>query len=68
MHTTRSQRWLTLYVSSVTLAGLALLAWALPSVRDNPFVVAGLLVYWMARTLVRRRRTAAAATPALGVR
>ena len=30
-------------MSSVTLAGLALLAWALPSVRDNPFVVAGLL-------------------------
>ena len=43
MHTTRTQRWLTLYVSSVTLAGLALLAWALPSVRENPFVVAGLL-------------------------
>ena len=43
MHTTQSKHWLTLYVSSVTLAGLGLLAWALPSVRDNPFMVAGLL-------------------------
>ena len=43
MQTTQSKPWLTLYVSSVTLAGHALLAWALPSVRDNPFVVAGLL-------------------------
>ena len=43
MPETRTQRWLTLYVSSVTLAGLALLVRALPSVRENPFVVAGLL-------------------------
>ena len=44
MQTTRSKRWLTLYVSGVILAGLALLVWALPTVKeDNRLVVAGLL-------------------------
>ncbi len=44
MHTTRTKRWLTLYVVSVTLTGLALLGRALPSVRENPLVFAGLLL------------------------
>lgn len=44
MQTIRTKRWLTLYVSSVTLTGLALLGRALPSVRDNPFVFVGLLL------------------------
>jgi PAS domain S-box-containing protein len=45
VHTTRTQRGLTLYVGSVIAAGLVLLVTALPSVRHQPSsIFAGLLV------------------------
>lgn len=44
MQTKRTQRWLTLYVGSVILAGLALLVWALPSLQGRSLPFVGLLV------------------------
>ena len=44
MQTKRSQRWLTLYVVGVTVAGLALLVTALLHLDENPLAFAGLLV------------------------
>lgn len=44
MPTKRTQRWLTLYVGSVILAGLALLVWALPSLQGRSLPFVGLLV------------------------
>ncbi|BCS34227.1 hypothetical protein TBR22_A34560 [Luteitalea sp. TBR-22] len=43
MQTTRTQRWLRIYVGSVIAAGLALLATAIPTVGERPYAFAGLL-------------------------
>ena len=44
VHTTPSKRWLNVYVCAVIATGLGLLFGALPTVRESPWVFAGLLV------------------------
>ncbi len=44
MQTTRTQRWLTVYVTSVIAVGLGLLVTALPTVGTRPYAFVGLLV------------------------